>query len=599
MLKLIVLCVVAVCAVFFGKWGISDARAVHLFGTTVYWFVLVNFICFLYFLYQSYRERVVRWALDFEWRQWLIFGMVGVGALQFVTRSEPAGFKTVMDEHIIASTAQGMHRSRVASTSMRYHIVNDRPVLLNNKVDKRPVFFPFLVSVVHDVFGYHAENSIRLNVYVLCPLLFVLLYVLGNRLGGAWGGGLLCLLIATVPLCGFTFRGGGLELLNMVMLVAVALIAMDFWEDPSLVNCGALCLGTTLLAQARYESVLFILPVVLIILISWLRKRKIVVSWPLVITPILLVPYLWQNRVFGMSKVQWQLEGKEQPFALEYLPANLERSVYYFFNFDSSVPNSWLVVCVGLVAGLFVCLMFFRILRERRFVLESRYNALALYLPAYLGLFGILLCFSWDFGGPLVQRLSLPLYLPLAVLIVIFLQGLDLQSGKVRLAVVACMSVYVLGYAFPVTSKRAYNMGAGWWEYVKITEMFDSGELNEEAIYLSENACYYSIYGYSCVSNNSANRNKQAIVNYMAQPGARPLYVVKRVSYMGQDDEYLDEDFISLDPDFQAEVEVERWLSASRRLTFSRLVGIEGYEPELRQYESLYEYQLECLKMLP
>ena len=599
MLKFLLLVIVAAFAVFFGKWGISDQRAVYLFGMTVYWFVFVNFICLLYFLYQSYRKRIVRAVSDLGWRRVLIGGVVIIGSLQFVTRSEPAGFKTVMDEHIIASTAQGMHRSRVASTSMRYHIVNERPVLLNNQVDKRPVFFAFLVSVVHDVFGYHAENSIRLNVYVLCPLLFVLLYVLGNRLGGAWGGGLLCLLIASIPLCGFTFRGGGLELLNLVMLVAVALLAMDFWEDPSALRCGALCFATTLLAQTRYESVIFILPVVLIILFCWYRERKISVSWALIITPILLVPYLWQNRVFSMSKVQWQLEGKELPFSLEYLPANWERSVYYFFNFDGSVPNSWLICCIGVVAGLFVCLMSFRKLREHQLSLESRYIALALYLPAYVGLFGVLLCFSWDFGGVLVQRLCLPLYLPLAVLIVVFLKELNFQSRKVRIAVVACMSIYVVGYALPVTSTRGYNMGAGWWEYVKITEMFDSGELDKEAIYITHNACFYSIYGYSCASNDSANHNKQAIVNYMAQPGARPLYMVQRASYLGQNDEYVNEEFISLDSDFQAEVHLERWLSPSRRLTFSRVVGIEGHEAEQGQYESLLEYQMECLKMLP
>jgi len=599
MLKLLLLVFVAAGAVFFGKWGISDGQAVHLFGTTVYWFVLVNFNCLLYFLYHSYRERIVRTVSDSGWRRMLIFGVVVVGCLQFLTRSEPAGFKTVMDEHIIASTAQGMHKSRVASVSMRYHIINDRAVLLNNKVDKRPVFFPFLVSMVHDVFGYHAENSIRLNVYVLCPLLFVLLYVLGNRLGGAFGGGLLCFLVATIPLCGFTFRGGGLELLNMVMLVAVALIAMDFWEDQNTMLCGALCFATTLLAQSRYESVIFVFPVALIILCCWYRKREITASWTLIITPLLLIPYLWQNRVFSLSKAQWQLEGKELPFSLEYLPANWERSIYYFFNVDGSVPNSWLISGVGLVAGLFVSLMLFRKVREGRVSLDSRCIALALYIPAYIGLFGILLCFSWDFGGPVVQRLCLPLYLPLAVLIIVFLKQLNLQSARVRTVVVACMSIYLIGYALPVSSNRTYNMGAGGWEYAKITEMFNLGELDKEAIYVTQNACFYSIYDYSCVSNDSANRNKQAIVNYMAQPGARPLYMVKRASYLGQNDEYLVEDYISVDPDFQAEVEIERWLSPSRRLTFSRVIGVDGYEPEQGQYGSLLEYQLECLKMLP
>lgn len=589
------LLLVAVASLFVGKWGLPDESAVYLFSQTGYWFVCLNFIGFIYFIYLTYRLRIKSCVKVVQWASLIVPALVVVGSVSFVSRAEPMGFKTIMDEHTIASTAQGLHLHREATASMRFHTINGSPVLLNNKIDKRPIFFPFLTSLVHDVFGYHAENSIRLNVFILCPLLFILLYILGNRLSGEWGGAVLSVLVATIPLCGFIFRGGGLELLNLVMLVAVMLIAMDFWETPSAASCGALCLGTVLLAQTRYESVLFVLPVALLIALQWLRTRRLEVYWPLWITPIFLIPYLWQNRVFGMSATPWQLEGKERPFGLEYLPDNWARSVYYFFNGSASVPNSWLLAVAGVVVGVLVVVLLRG--QKRLFSLEGRYWPIAVYYLGFLMLYGMLLCYSWDFGGPVVQRLCLPLYLPLAILVVIYLGQLGWHRRGVRFSVFGVLLIYTLGYSYPTSSLRSYDMGDGWIHYGIIHEMFEAGELDSQAIYVSENASFYSIYRYACTSNISANHRKQEIANYVAQSGARPIYAMTRVRYNG--DQYFDENFSHLDPEFKLEPVIERWLDASSKLVFSRVVGVEGYVPEDSVSDNWSEYRLKYLHMLP
>ena len=597
-LRILVLLFIAVSSVVFGAVCFEDGHALYLFSRSAYWVLLVNCICLCGCLYWSCATGIRSYLHRVDFRK--SFCAVGVVALSvlFVSRAEPMGYKTIMDEHIIASTARGLHTHRNATASMRFHYVNGRPVLMENQVDKRPVFFAFLVACVHDLFGYHPENSIRLNVYVLCPLLFVLLYLLGSRLAGDWGGGLLCFLVATIPLCGFIFRGGGLELLNLVLLVGALLLAMNFWSRPGAVTCGALCFTTTLLAHTRYESVVFVIPVVVLCGLQWWRQCRIEVYWPLLLAPILLVPYLWQNRVFQMDDVNWQLEGKSQPFALEYLPSNVERCIYYFFNIDVGVPNSWLLAVGSLVAAMFLLLYLLRAVREKRLSWASPYVPLATYLFGYGALFFLLLCYSWDFGGSVVQRLCLPLYLPMA-LAILSLLVIGFTGRKLRVGLLVVAAVYTLGYAFPVSSARSYETGYGWWEFGMIQQMFDSGELDKEAIYITENASFYSVYGYSCVSNLSANKNMQSIANYMALPSARSIYVVTRANYSGRDALYIEDNFSDLDRAFRTEVEVEKWLFPTRRLRFSRLVEVEGYEPKVREYQSLQEYQLDCLRMLP
>ncbi len=598
MIRLLILIVIAVFSICLGRFWLDDSSAVRLFAKTGYWFVTLNFAVFCFCLYRAYVSHF-RFLLKNCGKRCLIPCIVIGLSLLFISRSETMGFKTIMDEHLIASTARGLHMDREATASMRVHHTSSRQILMSNTVDKRPIFMPYLTSLLHDVGGYHPENSIRLNVFVLCPLLFVLLYVLGYRLWGVWGGALMCGLIATIPLCGFIFRGGGLEILNMVMIVALLLIAMDFWEASDVYRCGALCLGATLLAQTRYESVIFILPVAILIALVWLRRRRVEVYWPVLLCPILLIPYLWQNRVFSLNEKQWQLEGKERPFGFEYFADNLERAVYYFFNVDSTVPNSWLLPVASVVMGMFLVLLLVRILREKRMNLDSGLVPLGVFLLGFFALFILLLCYSWDFGGTVVQRLCLPLYIPMALCVVVFCVVSKVSVVWLRGALVLGFFVYSFGYAIPVNSKRAYNMGVGWIEYEVIHAMLEAGELDPEGIYISENASFYGIYGYSCVSNRSANKNKQAIVNYIGQPGARPIYVATRLAYAGKGDEFFDRNYSRLDSDFELELVHERWMSISRKLIFSRVVGIEGYEPEVLESESTLDYYLKCMKMLP
>lgn len=576
MLKLIILFIVAAAAVFIGKWGWSDQHAVHLFAVSGYWFITVNCIGFVYFLYESFRKSIAHRIVDFDWKHLLTALIIVGGSVLFVSGFEPAGFKTVMDEHMIASTSQGLHLKREATVSMRLDYVNDRPVLMDSLVDKRPIFFPYLVSVVHDVFGYHPENSIRLNVYVLCPLLFVLLYVLGCRLGGAWGGGVLCLLVATIPLCSFIFRGGGLELLNFVMLVAVLLLAMEFWEEPNAQRCGALCLGATLLAQTRYESVIFIVPVALLCVLHWWRARRLLVYWPLFITPLFLVPYLWQHRVFSLRTSNWQLEGKARPFGLEYLADNFERSILYFFNFNETLPNSWLLAGFGLIAGAWLLMKWLR--RGRGLAWEGQSVPLLVYLLAYVGLYGLLLCYSWDFGGQVVQRLCLPLYLPLGLLIVVFVECVDLSRRTIRLGLVGLLLVYVVGYAYPVSSMRHFETGVGWKEFALIQSMFEAEELDGRAIHLTENPSFYSIYGYPCMTIAAANANQQSIAGYLARSDAHPLYTVLRLYNQGDSVGYVIENFTRLDPGFVIDPVWESELSTDRKIVFCRILDVKADE---------------------
>ena len=96
---------------------------------------------------------------------------------------ESFGFKIVMDELMLLGTSMSMHLDRVALTPLRGNDIQGAFVVLDGIVDKRPLFFPFLVSIVHDLSGYRPENAFFLN-GLLTFVLLGLTWSLGRRLAG-------------------------------------------------------------------------------------------------------------------------------------------------------------------------------------------------------------------------------------------------------------------------------------------------------------------------------------------------------------------------------------------------------------------------------
>src|SRR5690606_27299935 len=158
-----------------------------------------------------------------------------------------------------------------ASMVQRGYSLGTNFVLFQGDLDKRPLLFPFLVATLHDLTGYRPENSFIFNA-ILTPVLFGLLYLVARGVSGVGGGVSAVLLFATIPLVTQTIAGGGFEALNLVMILVVTHLGMRYAAEPSSSRLCAFCLSGVLLAQVRYESVLFVVPVAMAIGYVWWRE---------------------------------------------------------------------------------------------------------------------------------------------------------------------------------------------------------------------------------------------------------------------------------------------------------------------------------------
>ena len=416
-------------------------------------------ICAAFVAFAGTTYRLVDWAgVIARWRAggWkVVFLVLGIsGSLHL---QEPHGFKVVNDEFVQISTSQRMHLSREASTVARGFQFGTEFVPMQGQVDKRPLFYPFLLSLVHDLTGYRPANAFGLNA-LLTPVLLGLIYLVIRDVIGRSAGICAVLLVATLPLLAQTVTGSGFETLNLVMIVVTILLGLRYAERPTAIALGAFCLSGVLLAQVRYESVLFLLPVAAVMLYMAWRTRSIELPWPVLISPLLLIIYPLQLNVFKVRPELWQLSDRPSDggvYSLAYFYDNVGKALRYFLSWDGTHPNSHLVALAG-AAGL--GFFFVYLFREHRKMIASapKQTVFAIFIFALFGQAILMMCYFWGaYDEPITVRLSLPTQL-LFVLTFVFIYPL-LVTAKANWRSLGAVSVlYFMSWTVPTIAQRAY-----------------------------------------------------------------------------------------------------------------------------------------------
>ena len=413
----------AALAVVLGFFAIQGEAAIVFVSRAGYWFVLAAFVLFVRALWLTYRDdvRALRWrTID-----WASVTVVALGGLILLVH-ETFGFKILMDEIMLLGTSMSMHFDKTVLTPMRGNDIQGAYVILDGMMDKRPLFFPFLLSLVHDLTGYRPENAFVLNGLLTFGFLG-LVNAAGRLLAGRLAGWIGVALFAGLPLLGQNCTGGGFELLNLVMILATLLLGARFIAKRDEAALAAFVLSGLLLAQVRYESMLYLVPVALIVLWVWGADRRVTLPWPVIVAPLLLVPYPLQHRIFELRASAWELTGQGKaleyhtPFSLAYVSDNIAHAAAFFFASPKDQPSSLVFSIVGWVAVPFALLLLAK--RARGLRTESAaFAASAFFTIAFVAQFALMMVYFWGkFDDIVIRRLSLPTHLWLALSILLVL----------------------------------------------------------------------------------------------------------------------------------------------------------------------------------
>jgi len=150
-----------------------------------YYYVAAVFVGFSFYALRLARSRAELW------QQWLRApgwpGLALIGAAVFVLWSDPFKHKVLFDEYVLQGTAFQMHAAKEYGTLVRAYEIAGSWVAIDSFADKRPYFFTFLVSLVHDLTGYRLINIFLVNV-ALTPVFLALVYWLDAHRDGPRAG---------------------------------------------------------------------------------------------------------------------------------------------------------------------------------------------------------------------------------------------------------------------------------------------------------------------------------------------------------------------------------------------------------------------------
>jgi hypothetical protein len=456
--RLLLFALCGAAAVYVGYFAVPALSAGHMIILGGYYYLLGVFSLFVFYALRLARSRpgvIGAWV-----RRPGAAGIAIACGVLFAVWSDSFKHKILFDEYVIQGTAYTMHATKQVSTILRAYNIAGTWLTIDTFLDKRPYFFPFLVSLLHDFTGYRIANLFALNV-ALSGALLGLLYWFARVLAGRGPAILAVALMATLPLFGQNATGAGMDLHNLTMIALVACLAVLYLRAPGDDRLSALVLSSVLLTESRYESVIFVLPVAFIVGAGWVRAGRVVLPWPVIVAPLLLVPYAWHSRVLAAEPIFWQLQpGQTSAFGFSNILKNLDGDLAFLFNFRSmELANSWYLSILG-VAGLgWAGLASVRWLRRSpRPELPAAVVVGTAFGAGVAAHLAVTLFYWWArFDDIMASRFSLPLCLSFAVLAAALVRGLaDLRIPALRIAAIG-LGVWMLTGGLPAMARRLYT----------------------------------------------------------------------------------------------------------------------------------------------
>ncbi len=573
--RLILLLAVALLAVVLGFVAFPPAAALQLMTVGGYWAMFGTFAWFVWSLWRAARD--VAWRpqqlLADGWKIPLL--ILGCGVVLLI--HENYGFKILMDEMMLLGTSMGMHFDKHPLVAVRGHDLQGAFQLIDGQLDKRPLFQPFLVSVLHDLTGYRPENVFVLNT-ALTFVLLALAYVVVRRLVHREAAVLVVLLLTSLPLLAQNATGGGFELLNLVMILATYLLALRYAERRDVTSQRALLLSAALLAQTRYESVLFLLPVGLLILWAWWRENRPVLSWDTAFFPLLFVPAALHQKIFSARESSWELAsqpGFDKPFSLAYAPGNFSHWLNFFFDTTGEQSNSLVLSALGWLALLFALLAAIKILARLREATGLR-AAQAFFTLGFAAHSLLMLAYFWGrFDDPVIRRLSLPLNLWLALAVATAVAELFPRPWWIWRALMGVTGVGLMAYSLPSMSRHDYSLDYYVGREMEWRREFIAAHPERDYLFIDNNAIIWITHLVSGTPVLQALQHKERILFNFRNHTFTHFYVFQRYNVDPDTGRLIVQKDDDLGPDYELATVWERRFTPLTVSRISRIVAIK------------------------
>jgi hypothetical protein len=481
----------------------------------------------------------------------------------FASVSEPK-FRILNDEPGLASIALAMHQDRGVSLPTQSRYLLGEYQLVSERVGKRPLFFPFFVSLVHTLTGYRVANIFVVNLIAsgLCLFLF---YLLLRYWFPAFWSHLGMVLLASFPLFITYGTSGIFDVPNLLfVLLAFWLFHRFVFGNDEVRNLERLGLTLVILAQIRYESAIFGLCSLIVLLFCVRPSHLEKLTYRSVVIPLLFLPLLWQRRLIREPD-SWGVKGAPM-FNLSWIPNHLGDAWEFFLNLETEYGTVPLVLFLGLVGAL--CAVYGLWRRRGQLTRELRL-VLSLLLISATAHSVLILAYYWgDLTVSVASRFALP-FLPVLVTAAVYAlyqatQGLGIP--KSNWAVLA-LGLIVFHWPF-ATEVHTSSHRHSFREYHTNLDYLVKHFPEREPLIIFDTPLWYIPYRWAVVKGRYANENREELLKGLEMHEYSDILVLQVIR---TSDGEVFEDSVDLDPEFDLEPIFEAAIDSDAHTRISRV----------------------------
>jgi hypothetical protein len=492
-----------------------------LFVHTTYYFLLVTVLCwlglYLHVASGMHRQAVVAWMKE-NWPGVVLAVVLTVVAWHAV---HPA-LRILSDEANLVGTSKNLFASQSATFTVSGKYYYDSYWDIDVVIDQRPALFPFLVSLIHAVWGYSYKNAFLLNLMVL-PLFVLVTYRLAKQLSGETFAIVASLFVVAHPVTLLSVRSGGFDFLALFFALLVIKSFYDYGRDPAPVRLAMLWMNLCMLAEIRYESALFIPPVLALLLIFKMVRWSTIRPYALIyaLTPAYLLPRLWQAVLRGSVP-------KLEPGIVAFSLDNFLNNAHEYFKpilspFGAYPAHARVLIALGIVG----CILWLFSRRRELFTRAAGQARFPIFVASWM-LVQAIIVFTYGWGraqSPAAARLVIAIDTFFSFTAAWALTVL-LKRWKPYVAVLIAAAVFAVHV--PVAAQhRMLNRLTQTRENATTWRFFES--LHEKRIIIvTDRPNLFTIMDYGAIDFETA-RNDPMIFSALARRLFYDVYVVQQI----------------------------------------------------------------------
>ncbi len=478
----------------------------------------------------------------------------------FIFTSTSQYFRVLSDETNVLSVAKSMTFSKRAEniTEGKWYYYTFQPS--NTTIDKRPVLFQTFVSVVYAFLGYRVDNAFVLNYFVLWAALFLLYLIIRSSLAPLWAFAGMLLLMSQPFMC-LSATTAGFEVFNLLFIFASFLGLRYFLINPEHKTFLPLALTLIMLANIRYESCLFFIVVMVVLLLTrYVRLDFFKKSTAYALIPFFLLPLIWQRIIYLKEYDTDMPDGSwVKAFGIKSVALNAKLFFNYILDLSGKLGFSGATNAIGLIA---VLLLAAAIIKRRRFSQKKQQVLFACSVISLLLLFVVILFYNQArmTQHPLNGRLYMPLLAAFSVLPVYLCAAISNYSARAsRFFLAGALGLFI--FYHPIAIKDYLSNRLMIIHDYRYELDFFRKHADKNMLIICGRPGQFVVYNYGAISFETANQEKTTILEQFKNNLFNKIYVIQEFNPQTN----LPADSSAIDPSYHLRT-VEELLSSRKNL---------------------------------